>query len=221
MFQLQYPIIPLAVTLLEIICGSQSLIKSYVSNSLYFFLFDFDVFSMPDFALEADLDPSPLQVLAWGGWALFMAHRKLVLLKLLDILPMFLKVPLYKALFFLLLLPLPLLLALSMSDSVDGEEQGEDEEEEEQEEEEVEVEEQEEEEEEVEVDEQEPEHGPSDDWILKLFAIGLKKNRRMTRKKFLQKKRKGYLHRTMVSNEERGRIPYIKKKYLQRFVWVC
>ena len=130
MFQFQYPAIPLIVTLYGSIFGPKPLIECYVKTSLYFFLLDYDVLS-PLYAPEADIDPSLLQVLSWTSWALFMAHRKVILLELLDILPMFLKVPLYKALFLLLLLPLPLLLAVSLSNSVEGEEQEQEEEEEE------------------------------------------------------------------------------------------
>ena len=94
-------------------------------------------FHMLSYALEADLDPLLLQVLSWileRAWVLFLAQPTIYLLKLLHILSIFPYVPLYKALFLVLLVPLPLLLALSMSE---GEEQGEDGEEEDEEEEEV------------------------------------------------------------------------------------
>ena len=156
MFQFQYPAIPLIVTLYGSIFGPKPLIECYVKTSLYFFLLDFDVLS-PLYAPEADLDSSLLQVLLWTSWALFMAHRKVILLELLNNLPMFLKIPLYNALFLLLLLPLPLLLAVSLPNSVEGEEHEEEEEEEVEEEEEEDVEVGEEDEDQSDVEEEEDE----------------------------------------------------------------
>ena len=67
-------------------------------------------FHMLSYALEADLDPFLLQVLLWileRAWAIFLAQPTIYILKLLHILSIFPSVPLYKALFLVLLLPLP------------------------------------------------------------------------------------------------------------------
>ena len=57
-----------------------------------------------------------LQAIAYQLWCLFMSFHKVAFFAICSVhLPLFIKVPLYKAFFLLLLLPLPLVVAISFS----------------------------------------------------------------------------------------------------------
>ena len=116
---LKYPTIPLFFILFVTIFGNTSFIESYVNTLLLCFLVDFGCHSQwgrfiwgPDVEVEVEL----LQAIAFQLWYLFMSFYKVAFFAICSVhLPLFIKVPLYKAFFLLLLLPLPLVVALSFS----------------------------------------------------------------------------------------------------------
>ena len=132
MILFRHPILLLLIIIVVSIFGPKSFIETYVYFSLFCLLFNFD-FRLPWEAMgglaPSNVDRDELTIcqnLALVFLILFRAYHQVFFLYLLENLPLCLKVPLYKALFLVLLVPLPFILALSLPDT--GEEEGEEQE---------------------------------------------------------------------------------------------
>ena len=144
---LGYPTVPFFCIMLCSIFGDITFIDNFVYNIIMSSLASTNVVDqLPPIRMS---DLLSLQGISWILWAIFLQSHRMVTFYFLDTnLPQFMKVPIYKATFLLLLLSLPMILALPLPGDEEEEEVDEEEEEEEEEGEEGEEEEEEEEEEE-------------------------------------------------------------------------
>ena len=133
MFLFKYPLLPLFVIILSPLVIHNSFIESYVEWVLIFLSVRLDS-SLSSYVEGLQRRNLTLELTAYNlhGWllfqkAIFLRYRGFLLTSLLKFLPLFLKVPFYKALFLFLLLPLPIYLAISLSVNDDelGEEEAE------------------------------------------------------------------------------------------------
>ena len=109
-------------------CLNESLFQSWVNWNLFFLLVDVNS-PLSFYVVGLQMRSPTFQLTAYNlyTWLLFikawmLQYRGIVIIGLLRRLPLFLKVPLYKALFLLLLLPLPIVLAINNEEQLEEEE---------------------------------------------------------------------------------------------------